>query len=390
MKLPELQSLIGNVEPVLELNASTKISRRAFLKWLFTESAAAMLHLEPQGDAVTSWEQYWRERKFTPAESGPIFFRETGHHLEGPILEYWKFHGLGEDIGFPRSEPTPAAGGIVYQAFERAILRFDPQTATITPEPIGEKLAPYFGIKPQYTARLINPFYYDYQGGVEVFGRPLSGVINLDKLTSLQFFTNGIIFEDWHQPAQTELLYAFQNVLWRREKAPWLLWPTVNYLWADIDAVAAQYGLDLTPAPQDNQAAVYQVDGWEDQHVEINLIRQRAKYYIGGTLVMDTLISSGSEGFETPTGEWTIHDKKITFDFKSPFGARRSYFLPQVPWTMSIVSPQHDFQEGYKLHSFYWTRQPGQPGSAGCVSFIPRKALLLYRHILIGTRVLIY
>lgn len=388
MQFPELKTLLGRVEFAHQLSPPSDLTRRQFFQWAFIE-AAAMLRPSPQESAI-SWENYWRERKHVPSETRPLYFGETGHHLEGPLLEFWKFHGMGDVIGLPRSEATPAERGVAYQAFENAILKFDSHTGEITPEPLGEKLAPLFGIEPRFTVKHLNPFFYDSAGAEEIFGDPISGVFTLDKLVMLQFYTKGIVFEDWHPPAEKELLYAFQNVQWRHEISPWLLWSGVNYLWADIDAVAPQYGLDLRPVSKSSQAAAYQPDGWEDQYIEVDLAQQRLRHYIGGTLVMDTLVSTGSEGFETPPGEWTIRDKMLTFDFKSPFGARRPYSLPLTPYVMSITSLEHGIQEGWKLHGYYWNRKPGQPGSAGCVSLIPRKARKLWLHARVGARVWIH
>ncbi len=57
------------------------------------------------------------------------YFRETGHSLADPFLQFWRDHGAVEVFGYPISEPV-WEDGLKVQWFERARMEYHPEMAS--------------------------------------------------------------------------------------------------------------------------------------------------------------------------------------------------------------------------------------------------------------------
>lgn len=127
------------------------------------------------------------------------FFPETGHHLSGEFLNYWLNNGKFTIIGFPLTDPIVEDGRIV-QYFERARLELWPENedsewviqGTLLGTWKAKKLQdskPFQPVEvpgyqpndqfyyfPETKHTLANGFkhYWDENGGVQVFGYPIS------------------------------------------------------------------------------------------------------------------------------------------------------------------------------------------------------------------------
>jgi lipoprotein-anchoring transpeptidase ErfK/SrfK len=76
-------------------------------------------------------------------------------------------------------------------------------------------------------------------------------------------------------------------------------------------------------------------------------------------------ISTGREGYNTPSGEYRPYLlKKIHYSKK--------YDNAPMPWSIF-------FHEGYAIHATYDIHNLGSPASHGCVRLAPREAQWLYR-----------
>jgi lipoprotein-anchoring transpeptidase ErfK/SrfK len=103
----------------------------------------------------------------------------------------------------------------------------------------------------------------------------------------------------------------------------------------------------------------------------------------GDTSVIESYISSGVPGHETPTGTFTILTKYETDEMVG--GSGDDYYdLPDVPWVMYFT----DY--GDALHGTYWHSNFGTPMSHGCVNLPTDVAAFLYDWAPVGTRVEIH
>lgn len=109
------------------------------------------------------------------------------------------------------------------------------------------------------------------------------------------------------------------------------------------------------------------------QRVVVSLSDQLAYLYRGDTLVAVSTISSGQPGRDTPTGIFSILDKK-------PLYHSRKYDNAPMPWMQRID------QYGIALHAGF---NPGVPASHGCVRLPSAFAKKLYTVTDVGTPVYI-
>lgn len=109
------------------------------------------------------------------------------------------------------------------------------------------------------------------------------------------------------------------------------------------------------------------------ERVVISLGDQLAFVYRGNSLVAVAAISTGIEGRDTPTGIFSVLDKR-------PFYRSKKYDNAPMPWMQRID------QYGVALHGGY---NPGYPASHGCIRLPVAFAKKLYSLTDIGTQVYI-
>jgi hypothetical protein len=122
--------------------------------------------------------------------------------------------------------------------------------------------------------------------------------------------------------------------------------------------------IDVVPRPTGMPAA--------DKWIHVDLSQQSLVAYEGDTPVFVTLVSSGKEDFETPTGLFQVQSKHVSTtmdDTENPDGA---YSIEDVPWTMY-------FQGNYALHGAFWHNHFGNVRSHGCVNMAPVDARWLFQ-----------
>jgi lipoprotein-anchoring transpeptidase ErfK/SrfK len=101
--------------------------------------------------------------------------------------------------------------------------------------------------------------------------------------------------------------------------------------------------------------------------IHVDLSEQYLVAYEGESPVFATLVSTGKEGFETPTGLFRIQSKHVSTtmdDTESPEGA---YSIEDVPWTMY-------FHGNFAIHGAFWHYTFGRVRSHGCVNLSPADA----------------
>ncbi|MDF1811075.1 MAG: L,D-transpeptidase family protein [Verrucomicrobiales bacterium] len=132
--------------------------------------------------------------------------------------------------------------------------------------------------------------------------------------------------------------------------------------------------------------------------IEIDLSDQRARVYNGGTLVIETQVSTGKSGFSTPTGRYSIREKLTEkksgrygtwFNaggvqlqgedhFNPPPGASR-FVGAEMPYWLRITG-------GIGMHIGF---VPDGPASHGCIRVPSNVQPLIYSRVKVGTPVTI-
>ena len=109
--------------------------------------------------------------------------------------------------------------------------------------------------------------------------------------------------------------------------------------------------------------------------IHVDLSEQTLVAYEGDKPVYATLISSGKEGYEPPTGLFEVQQKYISTTMNATDPIDGFYEVEEVPWTLY-------YHGGFALHGAYWHTDFGKVRSHGCTNIAPvdaRLALLLER-----------
>lgn len=112
--------------------------------------------------------------------------------------------------------------------------------------------------------------------------------------------------------------------------------------------------------------------GEDEPWVHVDLSEQTLVLYRGDRPLYATLVSTGQEGFETPTGIFQI-DRKYIADTMSNLGSdmEDTYSIEDVPWTQY-------FDGSIALHGAFWHDRFGLTRSHGCVNLAPYDALRVF------------
>lgn len=114
------------------------------------------------------------------------------------------------------------------------------------------------------------------------------------------------------------------------------------------------------------------------KRIDVNLSTQTLTAWYGDSVVLKTLISSGTADAPTVTGSYRIGNKYPKQRMLGP-----GYDIPDVPWVMY-------FWEDYALHGAYWHNNFGVPMSHGCVHLRPSEAEYLFTWADVGTEVYVH
>lgn len=112
---------------------------------------------------------------------------------------------------------------------------------------------------------------------------------------------------------------------------------------------------------------------WDPVSIVVSIPDQRAYVYRGGTLVGASTVSTGSDGHETPTGAYTILQKKV-FHRSNLYSNAPMPYMQRLTW------------DGIALHAGHL---PGYPASHGCIRFPAAFARQLYALTEIGGDVMV-
>jgi lipoprotein-anchoring transpeptidase ErfK/SrfK len=132
--------------------------------------------------------------------------------------------------------------------------------------------------------------------------------------------------------------------------------------------------------------------------VLVRIGKQRAYLFKGKHLVAEAAVSTGREGYATPTGSFRVrrkdpdHRSGLYGDYvdsagrivKANVDVRRHRRPPGTRFRGAPMPFFLEFSPGYGLHA---GNLPGYPASHGCVRMSYWKARQLYNSVRVGTRI---
>lgn len=116
--------------------------------------------------------------------------------------------------------------------------------------------------------------------------------------------------------------------------------------------------------------------------IEVDLSQERLTLWVGNTVVMSTLISSGRAATPTEVGEFAIYDKHPVMTMTGTI-LGEYYYIPNIKWVSF-------FDGGEAFHGTYWHHNFGHPMSHGCINMTEADAKVLYDFAPIGTKVIVH
>ena len=106
----------------------------------------------------------------------------------------------------------------------------------------------------------------------------------------------------------------------------------------------------------------------------VSVPEQRVSVYVGGRLIANSPVSTGQEGFSTPTGVFSILQKK-KFHWSNIYSGAPMPFMQRLTWS------------GIALHAS--NQVPDYPASHGCVRLPPEFAKKLFGFTEMGAHVVV-
>ena len=117
-----------------------------------------------------------------------------------------------------------------------------------------------------------------------------------------------------------------------------------------------------------------------EKQIVVSLADQRMQCIENGNVVLDTLVSTGAGGFNTPVGEHAVVYKQVSRHmFSDPeneaFSDPNFFDLPGVPFNVFLTTL------GHAIHGTYWHGDFGRARSHGCINVTPEIARFVYRWV---------
>ncbi|MEJ7839932.1 MAG: L,D-transpeptidase [Thermomicrobiales bacterium] len=355
----------------------------------------------------------------TPGWSAPrtVYIPETGQTLDQLFLDLWRGAGGASAFGYPITPEITQADGHVVQYLQYARFEYWPEGDengnTVILGKLGEEMRPinvfrtmssfssitqpdvststteammeakaWIGLpedpdpadtsfvyveETQHTIRgSFLSFWYD-SGGANYLGNPLTEEFTRDGVSHQTFERGQLRFseEDGVTMAPVGRMLA--------EKYQLDLKPTSQ---GDFPDYAEE--LFIPPGP-----AYGTVDPSQELWVDINLSAQYMVVYSGDTPVLESYVSTGRPGFDTPTGTYYVQTMYEFDDMDGVLGGEY-YFVSQVPDVLYFTGG------GHAIHGTYWHSNFGAVMSHGCVNLPMDVSAWLYSHASIGMRITIH
>lgn len=149
---------------------------------------------------------------------------------------------------------------------------------------------------------------------------------------------------------------------------------TTAYFEGEKLAALTKLPVSLTRA---QEKAVLGVSAGGERWIEVDLSDQKLIAREGDTVFLETPVSSGLPGYDTPVGEYKVWYKTKSQKMSGGSGASY-YYLPNVPYIMFFENAEVSGYKGYSLHGTYWHNDFGNRRSHGCVNLPTPIAEQLY------------
>jgi lipoprotein-anchoring transpeptidase ErfK/SrfK len=365
-----------------------------------------------------------------------VYIPETGHFIDGYFLDLWRGGGGYWAFGNPITPEYTLDNGHVVQYYEYARFEYWPEGDAygnyVLLGSIGEEMRPFTvprriapapaapdnsksnqaaegpaieqvgtssaAVELALVAKAWLPLPTDeiredsdvYRYVPETGHSVQLGFKNFWEASGEAAYLGNPLTEEYVLAGTTYQVFERGQLAWRKGVDPYMV--PVGQLLAD------RYGLDTSPVyqgdvptysedlfipPPEPEPVVSGLDPDAPRWIDVNLSTQYMVAWQGDVSVIESYVSTGRPGFETPTGTFSILSKIDSQDMEGVIGGEY-YNVPGVPYVMYFTD------WGHALHGTYWHNNFGVQMSHGCVNLPMDVAAFLYDWAPVGTRVEIH
>jgi len=352
-----------------------------------------------------------------------VYIEETGHSLDQLFLDVWRDGGKESSYGYPITPEITLDNGHIVQYLHYARFEYWPEGDANGQQfhigNVGEELRPISLQRsiaswnstgePQGSDRAEQTL-TTAKAWLLVKAPVIAG--NTRYVEESQHTVRGSFLDFWERTGEAGFIgnplteqYESAGSTWQVfERGQLEMKPGDEALMVPVgEMLATKYGLDQSPVGQGDLPAYDEalfipppepepaiggisggyVPGGGEVWIDINLSSQYMVVYQGDSVVMETYISSGKPGFETPTGSFRINLKNGTQDMEGLIGGEY-YNVKDVPSVMYFTD------RGHAIHGAYWHNNFGAVMSHGCINVPVDLAEFLYEITPSGARVEIH
>lgn len=351
-----------------------------------------------------------------------VYLPETGHTLDQLFLDLWRNAGGASSFGYPITAEIEQSNGHIVQYLQYARFEYWPEGDEngnqVILGKLGEELRPITLQRSMATfsskqtdqsrssavesARFAQAWLPITEDGARASATYVSETKHSIRLGFLDFWerTGGAEFlgnpltEEYELAGLTNQIFERGQLALDQNNDPFMVPIGLNLAQKyNLDQSAIEQG-DIptyseelwvpppTPEPVPDIAAAYQ-PGAGEVWMDVNLSSQYMVVYQGDTPILETFVSTGRPGFDTPTGTFEINTKVEVQDMEGVLGGEY-YNVPSVPWVMYFTG------KGHAIHGAYWHNNFGAVMSHGCINLPVEVAEYLYGITSIGVRVEIH
>ncbi len=336
-----------------------------------------------------------------------VYVSATGHTISGTMLDYWRANGASSVYGNPISEVFAGTNGLFSQAFERGIFQYNPSwtltdNPTVRLQPIGRQQIAQRATTTRSDGRRTtgDRRLSAWQPGSQQEARSTEVYNQGGRFSDITGYSIAGEFQTWYDGHEGWFYVGAPISEPMRERGT-----TVQYFENTILIISEgavrpaplpfehpdRYGIDITPVnrtgqPEFSEALFinrpnpYGVDVTTipgRKYMVVNVAEQTLYAYQGDQLILQTLVSTGTEPNTTEIGFFRVRIKypmkdmtgvtdgsgAVTAVGTAADGASGSeYLVPDVPDVMFIN------YEAEALHGAYWHNNFGTRMSHGCIN----------------------
>jgi lipoprotein-anchoring transpeptidase ErfK/SrfK len=342
-----------------------------------------------------------------------VYIPETGQSIDGVFLDFWRGNNGIANYGYPIT-PEIMQDGHIVQYYTYARFEYtpeDPNGTVVHLGNIGQELrpklvqrSPFAGVGVSAPKSSVNremtafaqawmpldesiakkPSTETWRYVPETGHSVQQGFKTFWEMSGEASYLGNPLTEEYELNGATYQIFERGQLAWEKNKDPWMvpLGPTL----------AQKYGFSTDPVPQ-GDLPVYSEDlfvkpgpksgNGGERWIEISIGQQYLWAWEGDEVILETYVSTGRPGFETPYGTFYINSKLESQTMEGVLGGEY-YNVPDVPWVMYFTDA------GHALHGTYWHNNFGAVMSHGCVNLPLDVAEWMYGWAPVGTRVEIH